>query len=150
MRALLVTCLLASLAHAERGLHGSAGLGGTVVYTGERGDRWRFEATLDLKIRSRYGVVLGWRAFDDRHRGLVTAGLAFEAAAARPRLAIDLHADAGADLDTRAPLLGAGLRTTIGIVGPLGVVLDGGGYLVIDGADTRLQLQGSLLAAARW
>jgi len=150
VRAILVSCLLAASAYAERGIHGSASVGATVVYTGERGDRGRFEATVDLKIRSRYGVVLGWRAFDDTHRGLVTAGLVFEAAASRPRLAIDLHADAGADLDARAPLVGAGLRTTVGIVGPLGVVLDGGGYLVVDGADTRLQLQGSLLVGARW
>lgn len=150
MRALVVLCVLATSAVAERGIHGSAGLGGTVISTGDRGDRWRLEATFDLKLRSRYGVVFGWRAFDTTHHGLVTAGLVYEAAASRPRLVIDLHVDLGADLDARAPLVGGGLRTTIGVLGPLGVVLDGGGYLVIDGGDTRLQLQTALLLAARW
>lgn len=154
MRAFVVLCLLSSASGAEpieHGIHGSAGIGGTVVATGARDDRFRLEATFDLKLHSRYGFVVGWRAFDDTHHGLVTAGLVLEAAASRPRLAIDLHADVGADLDERAPLLGAGLRTTVGIIGPLGVVLDGGGYLVIDGFDnTRLQLQGSLIVSARW
>ncbi len=154
MRALVLLCLLPAVARAEPvklGIHGSAGIGGTIVGTGARGDRLRLEATFDLKIRSRFGVVVGWRAFDDTHHGLVTAGLLYEAAASRPRLALDLHADIGADLGERAPLVGGGLRTTIGIIGPLGVVLDGGGYLVIDGVDnTRLQLQGALMLAARW
>ena len=151
MRALIVLCLLAAAAFAERGIHGSAGVGGTLISTGDRGDRWRLEATFDLKVHSRYGVVVGWRAFDDTHHGLVTAGLVYEGAAARPRLVLDMHADVGVDLDERAPLVGGGLRTTVGIIGPLGVVLDGGGYLVIDGADnTRLQLQTALIVSARW
>jgi hypothetical protein len=75
----------------------------------------------------------------------------FEAAAARPRLVLDLHADLGADLDARAPLAGGGLRTTLQLVGPLGVVVDSGAYLVIDGIErTRLQLQSSALLAVRW
>ena len=151
MRTLIVLCLLAASAFADRGLHGSAGVGGTVISTGARGDRWRLEATFDLKVYSRYGFVVGWRAFDDTHRGLVTAGLVYEGAASRPRLVLDMHADIGVDLDERAPLVGGGLRTTVGIIGPFGVVLDGGGYLVIDGADnTRLQLQTALMLAARW
>jgi hypothetical protein len=151
VRALVVLCLLAGVSNAKPGIHGSAGIGGTLISTGARGDRFRFEATFDLKVRSRYGFGVGWRAFDDTHRGLVTAGLVYEGAAARPRLVLDLHADVGVDLDERAPLVGAGLRTTVGILGPLAVVLDGGGYLVIDGFEnTRLQLQGSLILSARW
>ncbi len=152
MRTLVVFLLVATaaIAHAERGIHGSAGIGGTFVSTGDRGDRWRLEATFDLKIRSRYGFVVGWRAFDGTHRGLITGGLVYEGAASRPRLALDLHADIGADLDEHAPLVGGGIRATVGVIGPLGVVLDGGGYLVIDGAGTRLQLQTALLLSARW
>lgn len=151
MRALLLVVALASLAEADRGLHGSAGIGGTLVMTGARGDRLRLDATFDLKPRSRYGFVLGWRAFDEDHHGLVTAGLAYEGAASRPRLVLDLHADIGFDLDTRRPLVGGGLRTTLMIIGPFGVVLDTGGYLVIDGVDnSRLQLQGATLLSARW
>jgi len=132
-------------------VHGSAGAGGALVLTGDGGDRARLEAAIDVKLRGRLGALAAWRAFDDRHRGLVTAGLVYEAGAARPRLVLDLHADLGADLDAGAPLAGAGVRTTLGIAGPLGLVLDSGGYLVIDGLDgTRLQLQTSALLAARW
>ncbi len=139
------------MAHAERPLHGSVGAGGTVVVTGSQGDRLRFDLAVDLKPRSRYGVLVAWRAFDQEHRGLVTAGLVFEGAAARPRLVIDMHADVGVDLDQRAPLVGGGLRFTIGIVGPLGVVYDGTAFIVLDGIDdSRFQLQSTLLLVARW
>ncbi|HWU88884.1 MAG TPA: hypothetical protein VN253_16575, partial [Kofleriaceae bacterium] len=83
--------------------------------------------------------------------GLVCAGLVYEAASSRPRLVLDLHAELGADLDIAAPLAGGGVRATIAVAGPLGVVVDSGGYLVIDGiAETRLQLQTAALIAARW
>ncbi len=151
MRPLLVAALLAGTAHAERPLHGSLGFGGTLITTGSRGDRLRLEAAFDLKLRSRYGFVVAWRAFDQDHHGLVTAGLNFEGGASRPRLVIDMHVDLGVDLDHRAPLVGGGLRPTLGIVGPTALVFDAGAYLVIDGRDnTRLQLQSSLLLAARW
>lgn len=151
MKALVVLVALTGLAHADRGLHGSAGVGGSLIMTGAQGDHFRLDLTFDLKPRSRYGVVIGWRAFDEDHKGMVTAGLAFEGAASRPRLVVDLHADLGVDLDARRPLVGGGIRTTLMIVGPFGLVLDTGGYLVIDGVDdSRLQLQGATLLAARW
>jgi len=157
MRSSLAVAAVAGLglalpaAHAERTLHGSVGAGGSFLTTGSQGDRFRFDVALDLKPRSRYGVVLAWRAFDDHHRGLVTAGILYEGAASRPLLVIDLHADVGVDLDQVAPLAGGGIRTTLGIVGPLGAVLDAGGYLVLDGVDnSRLQLQTTLLVVARW
>ena len=151
MRALAVLAALTGIAHADRSIHGSAGIGGSLIMTGARGDRFRLDATFDLKPRSRYGVVLGWRAFDEDHEGLVTAGLAYEGAASRPRLVVDLHADLGFDLDARRPLAGAGIRTTLMIVDPFAVVLDTGGYLVIDGVDnSRLQLQGATLFGGRW
>jgi hypothetical protein len=132
-------------------VHGSAGAGGALIGTGDRGDRARLDAAVDVKLRGRFGALAAWRAFDDRHRGLATAGLVFEAGAARPRLVLDLHADLGADLDAGAPLAGGGIRTTLAIAGPLGVVLDSGAYLVLDGLDgTRLQLQSSASVAARW
>lgn len=143
--------LAASVAHAERPLHGSVGIGGSVLVTGSQGDRWRLDVAVDLKPKSRYGVLLAWRAFDQEHSGLVTAGLVFEGAASRPRLVVDLHADVGVDLDQRAPVVGAGLRTTIGIIGPLGVVYDGGAYIILDGFDdSRFQLMSTLLLVARW
>ncbi len=157
MRSSLAVAVVAGLgfaapaAHAERTLHGSVGAGGSILTTGSQGDRFRFDVALDLKPRSRYGVVLAWRAFDDHHHGLVTAGIVYEGAASRPRLVLDLHADVGVDLEQVAPLAGGGIRTTLGIVGPLGAVLDAGGYLVLDGVDnSRLQLQTTLLVVARW
>lgn len=151
MKSLAVVAALAAVAHADRGLHGSAGVGGTLVMTGARGDRFRLDMTFDLKPRGRYGFVLGWRAFDEDHKGLVTGGLVFEGAASRPRLVLDLHADLGFDVDARRPLVGGGIRTTLMIVGPFGVVLDTGAYLVMDGVDdSRLQLQGATLFGARW
>ena len=135
----------------ERRPHGSLAAGGALLLTGDRGDRARHELSADLKLGSRFGALAAWRAPDEHHRGLVTAGLVFEAGAARPRLVLDLHADLGVDLDAGAPLAGGGIRTTLGIAGPLGIVFDTGGYLVIDGlADTRLQLQSSALLALRW
>ena len=134
-----------------RRFHGSVGVGGALLLTGDDGDRLRLEIAADAKLGGRYGALLAWRGIGDDLRGLLTAGLVFEAGAARPRLVLDLHADLGADLDVRAPLAGGGIRTTLGIAGPLGVVLDSGAYLVIDGVDgTRLQIQSSALVAVRW
>ncbi|MBA3460888.1 MAG: hypothetical protein H0T46_13045 [Deltaproteobacteria bacterium] len=144
--------VLAGTAAADRdSLHGSAAAGGTLVMTGAQGDRFRLDMSLDLKPRSRYGVLLAWRAFDEEHRGLVTAGIEYEGAASRPRLVLDLHADVGFDVDSRRPLGGGGIRTTLMIIGPLALVLDAAAYLIVDGVDhTRLQLQSSTLLGGRW
>lgn len=155
MTRLLAIVVLAGAAHAAhadaRPWHGSAGAGGALVLTGDRGDRQRAEVVLVVKPRSRFGAVLAWRAFDQDRHGLATIGVVYEGAAARPRLVVDLHADAGLDLDATAPVLGGGITTTLAIVGPLGVALDSGAYLVVDGIDdTRLQLQTSARVVARW
>ena len=151
IRAGVLLVALASTAHADRAWHGSVGVGGSLLLTGDGGDRLRLDVAVDLKPGSRYGIGLGWRAFDGERKGLVTAGVVYEGAAARPRLVLDLHADAGLDLDRTAPVIGGGVRTTLTVLGPLGVVLDAGAYLVLDGIDaSRLQLQTTLLVAARW
>jgi len=151
VRSLLVVAVVASSAHAERSFHGTAGAGGSFLLTGHADDRNRFDLAVELKPRSRFGFAAAWRAFDQDHDGLVMAGIVYEGAAARPRLVLDLHADLGVDLDARAPLVGGGIRTTLAIIGPLGIAFDSGAYLVIDGIDdTRLQLQGSALVVARW
>ncbi len=157
-RALGFLLVLGSTAHADdqaRPWHGSVGVGGSFLLTGEQGDRHRLDLAVDLKPRSRFGLSLAWRAIEprenDHHDGLLIAGVVYEGAAARPRLVLDLHGDAGFDLDARRPLIGAGVRTTLTIIGPLGVVLDSGGYLVLDGIDhTRLQLMGSTLLVGRF
>jgi hypothetical protein len=140
-----------------RPIHGSAGAGGSRVWIGEDDDRFRNEVSIDLKWRSRYGAIIGWRAFDagslgdGDHAGIITAGVVYEAGAARPRLVLDLVVEAGADLDQRAPLVGGGIRNTLAIIGPLGVVLHTAAYVVIDGIEhSRLHVQSNLLVALRW
>lgn len=156
MRAVLVAALVAASPAAEaRPLHGSVGAGGALVLTGEQGDRTRAELVAEVMPRGRFGALVAWRAFDytatEPRDGLVLAGVIYEAAASRPRLVLALHAEVGADLDQRAPVVGGGVRTTLAIVGPLGLALDAGGYLVLDGIDdSRLQLQSSTSIVARW
>lgn len=142
--------LVASTAHA-RPWHGSVGGGTSFLLSGDNGDRNRFELEADVEPASRWGALLAWRGFDDDHKGIVDAGVIYEAGAARPRLVVDLHADIGFDLDQKAPMIGGGLRTVIAIVGPLGVALDTGPYLVIDGVDnTRLQFATGASLVARF
>jgi hypothetical protein len=89
--------------------------------------------------------------FDGDHDGMLIGGLVFEGAAARPRLVVDLHADAGADLDQDAPIAGGGIRTTLTLYKLLGIALDGGAYLVLDGVDdTKLRIMGSTSLVSRW
>lgn len=150
---LLLALALAPVAHADGGrpLHGSASAGGTLLLTGDGGDHQRAELELDVEPWSHLGALVAWRGFDGTHDGLVTAGLAYEAGAARPRLVIDLHADLGLDLDQRAPVAGGGVRVLLEIIGPLGIALDSGSYLVVDGTqNTRLAITTGAAIAAIW
>jgi hypothetical protein len=143
--------LAAAPAFAERSWHGSIGAGSSLLLTGHGDDRLRYELAVDIKPGSRFGGHLAWRAFDGEHDGLLLGGVVFEAGAARPTLVLDLHADVGADLDQRAPVVGGGLRTTLTVWKQLGLAFDGGGYLVVDGLeDTRLVLAGSTSLVIRW
>ncbi|MGE5187362.1 MAG: hypothetical protein ACM31C_35190, partial [Acidobacteriota bacterium] len=100
---------------------------------------------------SRFGALVAWRHFDRSHGGLVTGGLVYEAGAARPTLVVELHADVGVDLDQHAPVIGGGLRTTLALLGPVGIALDSGGYLVIDGVDrSRFAIALGAAAVATW
>ena len=154
MLAIAVAASPAPAAHAERRLHGSVGAGGALLLTGGRGDRAAVRrSTVDLKPRQpvrRLARVA--RVRRRRTTASSRAGLVYEAAAARPRLVLDLHARRRrrSRRDGAARSVAA-LRTTLAIVGPLGVVLDAGAYLVLDGIDdTRLQLQSSTILVARW
>jgi len=150
VRALLVVAALATSASADD-WHGSIGGGGSLLVTGDNGGhRTRLDGELDVSY-GRYGGLVALRTFDSTHDGLVFAGLVYEAAAARPTLVLDFHADAGYDLDVHAPVAGGGLRTTVAIVGPLGVALDTGFYVVIDGVDnTRLVIDTNAMIVVRW
>lgn len=143
--------LVGGYARADRPLRGSVSAGGELPLTGDQGDRQRAELEVDVEPYSRFGGLVAWRGFDRTHAGIVALGLAYEAGAARPRLVLDLHADVGADLDQRAPMAGGGVRAVIAIVGPVGIALDTGAYLVIDGVSaTRLAIATSAALAARW
>ena len=156
MKALVALALLARAARAddapERPLHGSVSVGGSLLTTGQGdGSRLRGEAEIDLEPHSRYGGLLALRAFDKDHGGLLCGGLIYEGAAARPRLVLALHVDAGVDLDQRAPLVGAGIRTTLIVVPPLALVFDGGAYFVVDGVDhSRLVVSNAVSLTAAW
>lgn len=135
----------------DRAWHGSVGIGGALLLTGFGADRNRFEIEADLEPGSQLGGLVALRGVDDTHRGIACAGVVYEAGAARPRLVLDLHGDVGVDLDHPAPMVGGGVRTTITIVGPLGLALDAGGYLVIDGVSaTRLEISTSAALAVRF
>ncbi len=152
MRVVVAVLAVASTAHADdRPIHGNAGAGTSLALTGAGGDHLRFDVAIDLKPRSRYGVTLGWRQFDEDHRGLLVGGIVYEGGAARPRFVLDLHADAGVDLDRPAPLVGGGVRATLAVIGPLALVFDLSAYLILDGIDdSRLQLASSSLVAITW
>ncbi len=147
--AALALLAIASVAHADRPLHGDVDLSSTFLLTGDDGDRTRYDVSVDVMPYSRFGALVAWRQWDRHHHGLLTAGLVFEAAAARPRLHIDLHADAGVDLDHTLPLVGGGVRTTLDLVGPLAIAVELGSYLVIgDVASTRFVIASSAALAA--
>lgn len=151
MKLAVALLLAATPALAERPVHGSIGAGSTLSLTAHDNNRLRYELELDIEPKSRYGGLLAWRGFDEEHRGMLVAGFVFEAAAARPRLVVDMHLDVGADLDQRAPVVGGGLRTTLTLYKFIGLAFDSGAYLVIDGIDdTRLRIMGSTSLVARW
>ncbi len=152
MKAVLPLVLWASAAFADRPLHGSASVGGSLLATGQaEGSKLRGDVEVDLEPYSRYGGLLALRAFDKDHHGLLCGGLYYEGAAARPRLVLALHADLGADLDVHAPLVGGGIRTTLILVGPLAIAFDSGAYLVIRGVDhSRLVLTTAAMLALAW
>ncbi|MEZ4365315.1 MAG: hypothetical protein R2939_03385 [Kofleriaceae bacterium] len=134
------------------GWHGSLTVGGALLATG-RGARSRVRGGASLELLPggrwrRLGVVLAARhlTLDDGPRdALLTVGLAYQAAAARPRLALSLHADLGLTVADPAPAAGAGVRLTAILIGPLAVVGDLGAHLVVDGVDaTRLALAAGL------
>ncbi|HEU5059833.1 MAG TPA: hypothetical protein VFU21_25050 [Kofleriaceae bacterium] len=77
--------------------------------------------------------------------GLLLGGVVYEAAAARPRLAIDLHGDAGVALPDARLVLGGGGTTQLWLAGPLAIGLDSSAHVILDGVDgTELILAGSL------
>ncbi|WP_428261663.1 hypothetical protein [Haliangium sp.] len=142
----------------ERERHLVVGAGGFAGLTGPAG--YGPAAELELfpgVIDDRLGLGLRWRGFEGVAQGLVGAGLVFEAGATRPHISLELHADVGwlyGDLAAlgepglRRIAAGGGVRTQLGLWGPVAVALGGDGYFVFEGARTRLALMPALTICA--
>lgn len=135
-----------------RPLRGGVELGGYGALTGpiERG--LSMAVVVDPGHRfERYGLAV--RAVVDHsfEGGAVLAGICFEPAASRPRLALSLHGEAGitvGDLgESRLPVFGGGVTTYLWPVTkarPFGLAFDGTGLLYYDGVDSRLAIGGAI------
>lgn len=93
-----------------------------------------------------FGLGFYYRGPERVGHGSFILGLAYDAAAARPRLQLGLHADIGYDTFLSQPLVGAGLRAQLGGIGPLVVAGDMSARLYLAGIDSRLAFAFTLTA----
>jgi hypothetical protein len=162
---LMLLCAVGAVARADddvaaeaaenvRPFHGSIAAGSALMFGGA--DRWAGIAAVDVLpggVFDRWGLTVGVRDVAYRPsfgaRGLATIGVMREAAAARPLLAIFMHGDVGVTWggERTLPAFGGGVKTYLGIVGPLGVALDSTVHVEIDGVDgTHLIVTLSVMA----
>lgn len=130
----------------RRPWHGELMVGGTLALTGPID--YGGQAVLSLSPggpMERFGVRLSARSFETESEGFLALGVAFEAAASRPRLALGLFAEAGPVSGEADAVIGAGIHTTLSIIGPLAVSTDVAAHVFLDGVESRLGLSGSLL-----
>lgn len=135
--------LCPATASADRPWRGGIGAGGYLALTGPATTGVTAVAELlPGGHLGRWGGRMEARSLDDPQdgidAGLVMGGVTYEAGASRPRLAMALHAEVGAALSTGAdplPAVGAGLRTTLWIIGPLALAADSTATFVWDGVD---------------
>ena len=143
-------CALCTPAAADeaRPWAGGLGVGGTVALTGPA--RTGVSAVAALypgAWAGRFGLRVEARSTgaDDRFDGgLFTAGLAYETAAARPRLSLALHGEAGAVVPHTRPAVGGGVELQLWLLGPVALALDSSAHLLLDGVDSELVLAGGL------
>ncbi|MBT8495403.1 MAG: hypothetical protein KJO07_20310 [Deltaproteobacteria bacterium] len=103
------------------------------------------QAVIAVKPGGRFGARLSARSYDDQlDCGVIAAGVTYEAAAARPRLVLDLFAEAGFDTSERV-VVGGGVHTKLFVIGPLALAGETGVHLFMDGLDSSLAISGSLL-----
>ncbi|MEM9488909.1 MAG: hypothetical protein AAGC55_07175, partial [Myxococcota bacterium] len=124
---------------AKRSWHASALIGGFIGVTGPAS----YGTAVDIEIYppARFGGNLIARDLAGSHGTLVLAGLAFQAAATRPRLVMSLHADIGATTgDTVLPAAGGGVRAQLAVFGPIIIGGNLTGHLLLDGIDTTLAI----------
>jgi hypothetical protein len=131
-----------------RNFYWSVGAGWLIPLTGPDGGP---AVEAEVHPGGRFGRV-GFTAYfhglnnaDGVDVGLVTVGLTYEAAASRPKLILNMHAEAGFSYGESYPVVGAGVKTQLWIKGPFAIALNSMGHFFVDGTDTRLQLGSVLL-----
>jgi hypothetical protein len=147
MRAMLLLLVLVSVAHADDAEPkpvrpiGSLGVTGDLTLSGPR-PRQRFGVDATLYLNQRVGLYAAARQVTVEplaDAGHITFGLAYRAAAARPRLELVLHGDVGAAwrADGWVPASGAGVTTFLWPLTKVPVAITTGshGYVILDGVD---------------
>ena len=131
---------------SAHGPHWGLGAGGYLAITGDDDRRSGSVITAELFP----GGVFGRAGFRVEAFGLgqlppdaFLGGLAYEAAASRPRLQIVLTGTLG--LSESDPIARAGAQTQLWLLGPLAVAADSGVLLRVDGSQTELLLEAGLL-----
>ncbi len=89
---------------------------------------------------TRLGLVARYYGNEGLGPGWGAVGLAYQAGATRPHLSISLHGEIGLSHDPTSPVVGAGVHSLLGIVGPLAISADASAYLFWDGGDGNLRL----------
>jgi hypothetical protein len=130
---------------------GAVGVGSELAVSGGR-PRQRINAIAIAYVTRRSGAYasLGRLALDGAS-GQLTVGVAYRAAAARPKLELVLHGDGGVAWPHR-PVIGGGITTFLWPLRlPIAVTAGVRSYVIVDGiADTRLAWSFDLgLALAR-
>jgi hypothetical protein len=132
----------------DRAWAGGVGVGGNLALTGPVDSGLSAMAALYPGAwAGRLGARLEARTASDDdpfERGMFLAGLAYETAAARPRLSLALHGDAGALAPDPRAVIGGGAELQLWLVGPLALALESSAHLVLDGLDSELILAGGL------
>jgi hypothetical protein len=128
--------------------HYSVGVGGLLTLAGSTGAL--VAAQLEVLPGGRVGRLGGLalvRASQGAEQGLLALGAVYEAAAARPRLWLELHAEVGATWGTTRPVGGGGIIAHVALWGPIGLALDTGLHIIYGGTDTELVLATTALIA---
>jgi hypothetical protein len=132
---------------------GALGLAGDLTLSGPS-PRNRFGADVTVYVGQRLGLYAAARrlTFDPlADSGQLTGGIAYRAAAARPKLELVVHGDGGVAWPL-APVLGGGMTTYLWPTRfPVAITAGLGAYLLVDGVEnTRVVITTGLgLALAR-
>ncbi len=91
----------------------------------------------------RFGLRASVRSLE-QEQGLFLLGATFEAAASRPRLALEIFGEAGMT-EGRDVVVGGGIHNTLWVVGPLALGGEGAAHFVARGLESSLALSAVLV-----